>query len=282
MSKNKKPAPKNGKPQQSVKKNTGGAPKPQIGKPQSGKPQNPNSAASQWTSGSKRNKNNLSAIALGFVGLIVVLAVLIFVLTKVGEKQAAPAESAQPLVLTSYDASKQPTLGKADSNIKIVEFGDFKCPDCKIWSETVLPELQTKYLATNEASFQFADYPFLADDSKLLALGGQTLYEQNPEYFWPYYKAVYAKQDANKVRESWITEDYIVNLVKENVPDADIKKFTEDLKNKTYQAAVDADVKAGDDSKITGTPTIFVNDKKVDNPTLANVEAAIEAAKTVN
>lgn len=272
MSKNKKPAPKNGKPQ-GAKKNTGGAARPQ-GAP---RPQNQNTAASQWTSGSKRKKSNLGVIALGFVGLIVVLAVLIFVLTKVGENQTT--SSAEPVILTSYDASNQPTLGNPDSNVQIVEFGDYKCPDCKIWTETVLPELQTKYLDTNEASFQFADYPFLADDSMLLALGGQALYEQNPEYFWAYNKAVYANQDTSKVRESWITEDYIVNLVKENVPDADIEKFTNDLKNKTYQAAVDADVKAGDDSKITGTPSIFVNGTKVENPTLENVEAAIEAAK---
>ncbi|GGN90823.1 DsbA family protein [Saccharibacillus kuerlensis] len=271
MSKNKKPAPKKGKPQNAAK-NTGGAPRP--------KPQNQNASASQWTSGSKRKKSNLGVIALGFVGLVVVLMVLIYVLTKAGETQ--PTDSAQTtesVVLTNYDASNQPTLGNPDSNVKIVEFGDYKCPDCKIWSETVLPELQTKYLDTNEASFQFADYPFLAADSTLLALGGQSLYEQNPDYFWPYYKAVYANQDTTKVKENWITEDYIVDLVKESVPDADIEKFTKDLKNKTYQADVDADVKAGNDSKITGTPTIFVNGEKVDNPTLANVEAAVEAAK---
>ncbi|NGZ75581.1 DsbA family protein [Saccharibacillus alkalitolerans] len=275
MSKNKKPAPKNnGKPQaQGAKRNTGGAQKPQ-----NGKPQNQNTAASQWTSGSKRKKSNFSAIALGFVGVVVLLMVLIYVLTKVGENQTSTS-SAEPVVLTGYEASNQPTLGDPASDVKIVEFGDFKCPDCKVWTETVLPELQAKYLDTNEASFQFADYPFLADDSTLLALGGQTLYEQNPDYFWPYYKAVYANQDASKVRESWITEDYIVDLVKKTVPDADIEKFASDLKNKTHQANVDADVKAGDDSKITGTPTIFVNGTKVDNPTLENVEAAIEAAK---
>ncbi|MCQ4087117.1 thioredoxin domain-containing protein [Saccharibacillus sp. JS10] len=271
MSKNKKSASKNRKPQ-TTKSNTGGAGRPQN----TPRPQNPNSAASQWTSGSKRKKSNLSAIALGFVGLIVVLAVLIFVLTKVGQNQSS---SAEPVVLTNYEATNQPTLGDPDSKIKIVEFGDFKCPDCKLWSETVFPDLKAKYLDTNEASFQFADYPFLADDSTLLALGGQALYEQNPEYFWTYYKAVYTNQDTSKVRESWITEDYIVNLVKENVPGADLEKFTSDLKNKTYQAAVDADVKAGDDSKISGTPSIFVNGTKVENPTLENVEAAIAAAK---
>lgn len=279
MSKNKKPAPKNGKPQ-SAKNSTGGAARPQNAKSQSAKPQNPNTAASQWTSGSKRKKNNLGIVALGFVGLIVVLAVLIFVLTKAGENQTPAQAPVQPVKLTSYDAANQPTLGSPDADIQIVEFGDYKCPDCKIWTETVLPELKTKYLDTNEASFQFADYPFLADDSMLLALGGQALYEQNPEYFWAYNKAVYANQDANKVRDSWITEDSIVDLVKKEVPDADIEKFTSDLKSKTGQAAVDADIKAGDDSGITGTPSIFVNGTKVENPTLENVETAIEAAKT--
>ncbi|WP_172252705.1 DsbA family protein [Saccharibacillus deserti] len=276
MSKNKKPAPKKGKPQ-GAQRNTGAAPRQTNGRPQQAKTQNTNTAASQWTSGTKRKKSNLGAIALGFVGLIVVLAVLIYVLTRVGENQtAAPAE---PVILTSYDASKQPTLGNPDSDVKIVEFGDYKCPDCKIWTETVLPELKTKYLDTKEASFQFADYPFLADDSMLLALGGEALHAQNPEYFWAYNKAVYANQDENKVKESWVTEEALVDLVKENVKGADIEKFTADLKNKTYQAAVDADVKAGDDSKITGTPSIFVNGTRVDNPTLENVEKAIETAK---
>ncbi len=39
---------------------------------------------------------------------------------------------------------KQPTLGKEDAPVSIIEFGDFKCPACKAWGERIFPQLQKR------------------------------------------------------------------------------------------------------------------------------------------
>jgi protein-disulfide isomerase len=59
----------------------------------------------------------------------------------------------------------------------------------------------------------------------------------------------------------------------------DMAAFNKALDDKTYQATVDADVKLGEEVMVNGTPTLFMNGKRISDPT--NFEAiskAIDAA----
>ena len=58
----------------------------------------------------------------------------------------------------------------------------------------------------------------------------------------------------------------------------DTDAFKRSLDEKTFAAQVDADMKLGERANVQGTPTLFVNGKRVDNPSDATeVGAAIEA-----
>ncbi|KFN04300.1 thioredoxin family protein [Bacillus clarus] len=48
---------------------------------------------------------------------------------------------------------KQPTLGKEDAQISVVEFGDYKCPARKAWGERIFPQLQKDYIDTGKVKF---------------------------------------------------------------------------------------------------------------------------------
>ena len=44
----------------------------------------------------------------------------------------------------------QPILGSSDAPVTVVEFGDFKCPACKAWGESIFPQLIKDYVDTGD------------------------------------------------------------------------------------------------------------------------------------
>jgi protein-disulfide isomerase len=55
-------------------------------------------------------------------------------------------------------------------------------------------------------------------------------------------------------------------------------KFKKALDENTHTAAVDRDLKLGEAVRVNGTPTMFLNGKRVENPTdIAAISAMIEA-----
>nr|MBP6916946.1 DsbA family protein [Candidatus Saccharibacteria bacterium] len=61
----------------------------------------------------------------------------------------------------------------------------------------------------------------------------------------------------------------------------DVKRFKTDFASESVNNTISADKKAGEDAGIDGTPTYFLNNKKLDNGDIATVEqfsAVIEKA----
>ncbi|MDT2247797.1 thioredoxin domain-containing protein [Paenibacillus larvae] len=131
-----------------------------------------------------------------------------------------------------FDYANQPVIGNREAPVKIVEFTDYKCPSCKKWTETVLPKLDQDYIQSGKAAVYVLDYPFLGPDSNLAALAGETLYQQNHEFFETYHKLMMEKQKNEK--SNWATKDFLLNLVKEGIPGADLQQFEKDLDAGTY------------------------------------------------
>src|SRR5699024_11755528 len=42
-----------------------------------------------------------------------------------------------------------------DGKIKIIEYGDFKCPYCKKVEENIMPKLKKEYIDTKKVDYQF-------------------------------------------------------------------------------------------------------------------------------
>jgi protein-disulfide isomerase len=173
-----------------------------------------------------------------------------------------------------FDYANQPVIGSRDAPVKIVEFMDYKCPTCKKWTETVLPKLDQDYIQSGKAAVYVLDYPFLAPDSNLAALAGETLYQQNHEFFETYYKLMMEKQKNEKL--NWVTKDFLLSLVKEGIPGADLQQFEKDLDAGTYLQQVKKDKEIGKRLAIPGTPTIYVNGLHAENADYETVKALVE------
>ncbi|MFD0769857.1 DsbA family protein [Bacillus sp. CGMCC 1.60114] len=167
----------------------------------------------------------------------------------------------------------QQSLGEKDAPIHIVEFGDFKCPACRTWDSTVFPRLKEEYINKGKVQMHFINFPFIGKDSNIGAAAGEAIYKQDPKAFWTFYDEIY--QNQKNENEEWITEDLLVNIVKQKLPSIDITEFKKDLNSKEIKDKVQKDFDLAQKLKVQGAPSIYVNGKLV-NPDYDSIKAAIE------
>jgi protein-disulfide isomerase len=221
------------------------------------------------------SRRNVRATVLVTAVLAVVLVfVVIFTHNKGDKTDEAKPSNIQSGQLKGFDPKKQPFVGNPDAPVVLVEFADYKCPACKRWTEDVYTRLKDKYLDTGKAVFYYVDLPFLAPDSTYAALAGETLFQQNSNYFWTYYKLMMEHQ--GKKEDTWATKEFVMNLVSEYIPEVDMERFERELDAETYIENVWKDVKIGDDSEVGGTPTLFLNGVEVEDISFEGLQQAID------
>lgn len=108
-------------------------------------------------------KSSNKLMALGIVFSIAVLIVIgTIVYSIINDKKDKGNEM--------FAYSTQQSLGKDDAPVKVVEFGDFKCPACRTWDVTVLPRLKEEYIDKGKVQLYFINFPFIGKDSDLGAV----------------------------------------------------------------------------------------------------------------
>jgi protein-disulfide isomerase len=196
----------------------------------------------------KRLNRRLMWITGAVVVAIVALAIIF-------RPQPSPVEFA-------YD--QLPVLGDPNAPVKIVEFGDYKCPACKAFSEQIKPQLVQDYIDKGLVSFYFMNLAFIGKDSFTAAYAAQSVFHQNNDAFWKYYDALF-KNQGNEYIE-WATPDFLVDLAKKEGLEIDFNKLQSDIESSTYASEVDEHIAKARSSGVSSTPTVFVNGVKIDNP----------------
>lgn len=157
----------------------------------------------------------------------------------------------------------QPSLGVDTAPVKIVEFGDFKCPSCKAFNDQMMPKLKTDYIDTGIVKFHFMNYSFLGPDSMTLARAGESVYKQSPQAFWSFVDLIY-KNQGNEA-QTWGTPQFIVDLMKKEQIPINYELLAQDLQTNAYLKDVEEDMSHAKTLRISGTPSIFINGKKFEN-----------------
>lgn len=229
-----------------------------------------------------KKKSNLTFMISVVAVIVIILAALAF-LTKHEEKKITSELPTNEEYTNAYkgnvkdlDYENQPVLGEKDAPVKVVKFGDFKCPACASWEQLVFPQIYSEYITTGKVQFYFVNWQFLDVDSILAGVAGEAIYHQNTDAFWQFYKQIYEHQGVES--KKWATEDFLLKFVKENVEGIDYNQFEKDLKERKYMDLVRKDLLIGQKYGVNGTPAILVNGKKVDNNSFESVQLAIENA----
>ncbi|MFZ5895741.1 MAG: DsbA family protein [Myxococcota bacterium] len=163
-------------------------------------------------------------------------------------------------------ANTAPAFGPENAAVKIVEFSDFQCPFCSRAAE-VVHKIREKY--GDKVRFVFRQYPLPMHAQAHIAAEA-ALAANAQGKFWEYHDVLFKNQQQ-------LDRPALENHAKEaglNVP-----QFKKALDDKKLAEQVDADMKLGEQVQVQGTPTMFVNGARVDNPGDFNsVASMIDAA----
>lgn len=85
---------------------------------------------------------------------------------------------------------------KRDSNgkIKIIEYGDFKCPYCKKVERNIMPKLKRDYIDKNKVNYQFVNMAFLGKDSIIGSRAGHAVKQIAPSRYLEFQSLMFEQQ----------------------------------------------------------------------------------------
>lgn len=147
-----------------------------------------------------------------------------------------------------------PSFGPADAKVTIVEFSDFQCPYCSR-AANATKQLKEKY--GDKVRFVFRQFPLSFHQNAHVA--AEAALEANAQgKFWQLHDKMFSDQQKLD-RASLEASAKEVGI--------DVAKLKKALDEKTHAAAVDAEMKLGEQVAVDGTPTMFLNGKRVSNPT---------------
>lgn len=208
------------------------------------------------TGNTEKKRQNLALwTAVAFVVLLIGFGLFGSISNMLG------ADEAKETAKVDFAYEEQPMLGDANAPVALVEFADFKCPSCKAFHTEILPQLKKDYIDTGKVRLYYLNFPVVSADSETAAMASEAVYSQNKEAFWDFYDLVYDNQQSESL--TWATEEYFVELAKKELPSIDADKLAEDLDKNTFKPDLQKDQAIGLKANVRGTPTIYVNDKMV-------------------
>ncbi|ASN05576.1 DsbA family protein [Virgibacillus necropolis] len=206
-------------------------------------------------------KQNNSPFKIAVIVTLVIVALVAALVVINGDNSVSDKDTTnkQP----SIDG--QPTLGDPNAPVTVVEFGDFKCPACKVWGTNIFPQLVSDYVETGKVKFSFINVLFHGEESKLASLAAESVYNQNPDAYWEFHKALFKAQPSENHDSKWVTTEKILEVASE-IPTIDTSKLKSAIENQDAIDEVNKDAKMVTDFGVQLTPTIVVNGTVIEDP----------------
>ncbi len=147
----------------------------------------------------------------------------------------------------------RPYKGNPNAKIVVIEYSDFQCPACKSGyehSKNIINEFQ------NEIRFEYRHFPLTSIHPFTFkaAVAAEAAADQGK--FWEYHDLLFENQDK-------LTRNDLIKYAEQL--DLDIEKFTAVLDGNEKDTIIQSDLAEGTKTGVNGTPTFFVNGKKIDN-----------------
>ncbi len=167
---------------------------------------------------------------------------------------------AHPFTATQEALSKGmdgPSRGPADASVTVVEFSDLQCPHCK----EAQPTIDKLMAEEKNARLVFQNFPLPSHDwAAKAAYYGDCIGRTSPDVFWKYVASVYAAQ--SDITAAMADEKLTALAEQAGAKGADTAACA--AKPETV-ARVQRSVALGTALEVTGTPTLFINGRKISN-----------------
>jgi protein-disulfide isomerase len=153
--------------------------------------------------------------------------------------------------------------GNKDARVTIVEFSDFQCPYCARLQPTLKQVLEAY---PNDVKLVYKDYPLsFHKNARPAAKAARAAGEQGK--FWEMHDLIFANFSS-------LSEDKFMQFARQI--GLDMEKFKADFKSNKYDALIQKDIELGLKVGVTGTPTLFMNGKRMQRRSFDFFKESIE------
>jgi protein-disulfide isomerase len=182
------------------------------------------------------------------VGWLILLAAIILAV------RPSPSATGRTPSVSPDTLQPNPSIGPEDASVTILEFADFACPACGIWSESGIPEkIVDKY--GDQVRIVWADFPSVTPDSRKAAEAARCAYDQG--MFWEYHDYLYAHMEEQSINDLKV---YATLL------GLDRTLFDQCLDGDERAEEIAIDYRHAIDKSVGVLPTFYVNDIRLAGP----------------
>ncbi len=167
----------------------------------------------------------------------------------------------------------QPSMGTPGAPVVLVVFSDFECPHCKVEGTMLRQNLLIGY--PKEVRLYFKDFPLveLHPWAKRAAMAGRCVFRQDATSFWEYHDFIFSQQEQITPEN---LKEKVMGWAKDR-KDLDAVQLGQCMDTKATEEEVNKEIAEGKALELTGTPTLFVNGRRLSNGIdWANLKAIID------
>ena len=169
------------------------------------------------------------------------------------EAPRAKAPAPPDTTVWKVPTGKSPSIGPADALVTIVEFSDYQCPFCKRGQATV-DELLRRYAGKVRVVWKHQPLPFHQRAMPAAVLAMEARAQRGDKGFWEATKLLFRSAPN-------LEDDDLLAIAREmKLNEARVKAA---LAKESHKTAIQADMDLADDVTARGTPTFYVNGRKL-------------------
>ena len=230
--------------------------------------------------------NDTNKMTMWFIGGFLVLVIAGVTIAYIASGGAGGSGSAAANASSTFVATTVPPIGPADwtqgnptAKVSVIEYGDFECPACGAYNP-VMDDLIKTY--GSQVLFAFRNFPLytIHPDAGISAQAAEAAGWQGK--YWPMHELLYQTQATwSTVAAGQVVSQYFNGYAQQL--GLNVSKFDQDINSTAVTNKIAADVASGNAAQIDHTPTFFVNNAQIQNPTSEDafkqvIDAALAAA----
>lgn len=185
-------------------------------------------------------------------------------------KTAAPAAPARPQIdpnkVYNIPLANSPAKGPDAAKVTVVEFSDYQCPFCS-QAETLVNQVAEAY--PKDVRVVYKQFPLTSIHPQAMPASKAALAAGRQGKFWEMHALIFQNQRA--LGPEKFTE-FAEKL------QLDVPQFQKDMESPEILAQINREMQEGKAADVTGTPTIFVNGKRLMNRSFDGFKQMIDAS----
>jgi protein-disulfide isomerase len=223
----------------------------------------------------QKQRQHLATLLIVGGGVLLVVAVIVIIALG-GNKTPSNTSTPIPITPISRPQANGLAMGNPEAPVRIDVWEDFQCPMCVQYTDNVERKLIDSYIVNGIVYYIFHQYPFIdknvgGKESKQSANASMCANEQ--DRFWDYHDIVYANW--NGEGEGAFSDKRLTTFAE--TLGLDMVAFNSCFKANRYQDQIDKDYQAGVSVGVSGTPSVFVNNKEVTPGYVPSYEQMVQA-----